>query len=136
MAAAVVLTTAGRARALGIDQARWIYLRGGADVNDIWYPSERDNLHSSPAIGLAWRALSAAAGLDLDDLTHFDIYSCFPSAVQVACREIGLSPLDSREVTVTGGLEGPQVNFLIGKAGATIRGIEERSKARVSDGRK
>ncbi|MAT93008.1 MAG: acetyl-CoA acetyltransferase [Halioglobus sp.] len=114
MAAAVVLTTAGRARALGIDQARWIYLRGGADVNDIWYPSERDNLHSSPAIGLAWRALSAAAGLDLDDLTHFDIYSCFPSAVQVACREIGLSPLDSREVTVTGGLPyfgGPGNNY-------------------------
>ena len=114
MAAAVVLTTVGKARELGIDQERWIYLRGGADVNEIWYPSEREQLHSSPAIGLAWRALSAAGGLDLDDLTHFDIYSCFPSAVQIACNEIGLSPLDSREVTVTGGLPyfgGPGNNY-------------------------
>ena len=44
----------------------------------------------------------------------FDIYSCFPSAVQIACNEIGLSPLDARGVTVTGGLPcfgGPGNNY-------------------------
>ena len=41
MAAAVIMTTVGKARELGIEPERWIYLRGGADVNDIWYVSER-----------------------------------------------------------------------------------------------
>jgi acetyl-CoA C-acetyltransferase len=114
MAAAVILTTAGKARELGIDRERWIYLRGGADVNDIWYVSERPELHRSPAIRAAWQSVSAQACITLDEISLFDIYSCFPSAVQVACNEIGLSPLDARGVTVTGGLPcfgGPGNNY-------------------------
>ncbi|MCB1703789.1 MAG: acetyl-CoA acetyltransferase [Halioglobus sp.] len=114
MAAAVIMTTAGKARELGIDESRWIYLHAGADVNDIWYVSERPTLHSSAAVKLAWQTVSAQAGIRLDEISHFDIYSCFPSAVRVACREIGLDPLDSRGVTVTGGLPffgGPGNNY-------------------------
>jgi acetyl-CoA C-acetyltransferase len=114
MAAAVIMTTAGKARELGIDQSQWIYLRSGADVNDIWYVSERPTLHASPAINLAWEAASTRAGITLDEISCFDIYSCFPSAVQVACNEIGLSPLDDRGVTITGGLPffgGPGNNY-------------------------
>jgi len=114
MAAAVIMTTAGKARELGIAQDQWIYLRGGADVNDIWFVSERPSLHQSPAINLAWNAVSAQAGITLDEIARFDIYSCFPSAVQIACKEIGLSPLDPRGVTVTGGLPcfgGPGNNY-------------------------
>lgn len=114
MAAAVIMTTVGRARELDIDSDRWIYLRGGADVNDIWYVSERPELHRSPAIHLAWQSVSSQAGIALDDIALFDIYSCFPSAVQIACNEIGLSPLDARGVTVTGGLPcfgGPGNNY-------------------------
>jgi acetyl-CoA C-acetyltransferase len=114
MAAAVVMTTVGRARELGIDESKWVYLRAGADVNDIWYVSERPVLHASPAINLAWKSVSAQAGIALDEIAHFDIYSCFPSAVHVACNEIGLDPLDARGVTVTGGLPcfgGPGNNY-------------------------
>lgn len=114
MAAAVVMTTVGKARELGIDESQWIYLRAGADVNDIWYVSERPVLHASPAINLAWQSVSAQAGIALDEIAHFDIYSCFPSAVHVACNEIGLDPLDERGVTVTGGLPcfgGPGNNY-------------------------
>ena len=63
---------------------------------------------------MAWHAVSSHAGITLDEISHFDIYSCFPSAVQVACREIGLDPLDERGVTVTGGLPyfgGPGNNY-------------------------
>jgi acetyl-CoA C-acetyltransferase len=89
-------------------------LRGGADVNDIWFVSERPTLHQSPAINLAWNAVSAHTGITLDEISRFDIYSCFPSAVQIACNELGLSPLDPRGVTVTGGLPcfgGPGNNY-------------------------
>ncbi|MFT4518217.1 MAG: acetyl-CoA C-acetyltransferase [Halioglobus sp.] len=114
MSAAVVMTTAGKAAELGIDPQRWVFLRGGADVNDIWYPSERPCLHDSPAIGKAWDALSQHCSVSLDEISRFDIYSCFPSAVKIACNEIGLSPLDPRGVTVTGGLPffgGPGNNY-------------------------
>jgi acetyl-CoA C-acetyltransferase len=114
MAASVIMTTAGKARELGIERERWVYLRGGADVNDIWYVSERPQLYRSPAINAAWQSMSAQAGIALDEIALFDIYSCFPSAVQIACNEIGLSPLDARGITVTGGLPcfgGPGNNY-------------------------
>lgn len=114
MAAAVIMTTVAKARELDIDESKWIYLRGGADVNDIWYVSERPTLHASPAINMAWSSVSAQAGIALDEISHFDIYSCFPSAVHVACNEIGLDALDDRGVTVTGGLPffgGPGNNY-------------------------
>jgi len=114
MAASVVMTTVGKARELGIDPSQWVYLRGGVDVNDIWHVSERPTLHQSPAIGLAWDSLRQSTGIGIDAVTDFDIYSCFPCAVQVACNAIGLSPLDPRGVTVTGGLlylGGPGNNY-------------------------
>ncbi len=57
----------------------------------------------------------AQAGKRIDDLDFFDIYSCFPSAVQIACRELGISPDDPRGLTVTGGLPyfgGPGNNYV------------------------
>jgi acetyl-CoA C-acetyltransferase len=49
-----------------------------------------------------------------DDITHFDLYSCFPAAVQVAMRSLHLSDDDPRPLTVTGGLGfagGPVNNY-------------------------
>ena len=49
-AACVVMTSVGKARALGIPESKWVYLHGCADAADIWNVSERVNYHSSPAI--------------------------------------------------------------------------------------
>ena len=54
------------------------------------------------------------AGRSLDEMDFFDIYSCFPSAVQIACDELGLALDDPRGLTVTGGLPyfgGPGNNY-------------------------
>ena len=61
------------------------------------------------------RALELA-GVGVDDIDLVDVYSCFPSAVQVAAAELGL-PLDDpdRPLTVTGGLTfagGPWNNYV------------------------
>ena len=103
-AAAVVMTSVGKAREIGIDESRWIYLNGCAEANDIWYISERPELHRSPAMkGMAETALNMA-GWTIDDIDYFDLYSCFPVAVEIACREMGISEDDPRPFTVTGGL--------------------------------
>ena len=50
----------------------------------------------------------------MDDIDHADLYSCFPSAVQVAAAELGLG--EDRPLTVTGGLTfggGPLNNYVM-----------------------
>ena len=44
------------------------------------------------------------AGLDVSRLAFFDLYSCFPCAVEIAARELGLADDDPRPLSVTGGL--------------------------------
>lgn len=113
-AAAVVLTTVGKARELGVDPDKWIYLRGAASAHDSWFLSQRAKLHESPALNAACAAALTQSGLNTDALTHFDLYSCFPSAVQAGCDALGIEPDDARGVTVTGGLSlfgGPGNNY-------------------------
>lgn len=103
-AAAVIMTSVGEARALGIDPSRWVFLHGCADANETWFVSERPDLDRSYAINFMTEAALEMAGWSLDDIDYFDLYSCFPVAVEVACREMGLSEDDPRGLTVTGGL--------------------------------
>lgn len=130
MAAAIVLTTVGEAQRLGIEEAQWVYLRAGIDLNDIWHVSQRETLHNSPAIGACARAVFAQSGLSLADMSAFDLYSCFPSAVQIACNEIGLREDDPRGVTVTGGMPffgGPGNNYALHGVAQMV--LELRGKA-------
>ncbi len=114
-AAAVILTSVAKAKELGIPEDRWVYLHGCADAHDHWYILDRHNFHSSPAMRVVGRETFEMAGLGVDDIDRFDLYSCFPSAVQIACAEMGIPESDSRGLTVTGGLPyfgGPGNNYV------------------------
>ena len=70
-------------------------------------------LYSSDVIRECGAAALEAAGIGIDELRYVDLYSCFPSAVQIVAAELGL-PLD-RDLTVTGGLTfsgGPWNNYV------------------------
>ena len=101
--AAVLLTSAGRARSLGIPSERWLFLHGCADASEPLM-SEREEYTRCPAIRVMAERAFAMAGMGLDDVTAIDLYTCFPSAVEVACTELGLREDDPRGLTVTGGL--------------------------------
>jgi len=114
MGAAVLITSVGKARALGIPEAKWVYLHGYNNVAE--RPLlERQNLGVAPACQLSASAALDAAGVSTDQVGYFDFYSCFPIAVfTVACDGLGLSPDDQRGLTVTGGLPyfgGPGANY-------------------------
>jgi acetyl-CoA C-acetyltransferase len=114
--AAVLIASLRKARELGVPEDRWVYLHGCADAADLWYPLERQNFHSSPAIRLTGERALGMAGIDLADIDIIDLYSCFPSAVQVAAEELGLALDDPRGLTVTGGLPyfgGPGNNYAL-----------------------
>lgn len=112
--AALIMCSTETAKSMGIPEDRWVYLHAGTDAHDTYYVSNRDNLHSSPAIRHAGNRCLELAGVSASELDHVDLYSCFPVAVQVAARELGLthrSPL-----TVTGGLTfagGPLNNYVM-----------------------
>ncbi|MCC6848652.1 MAG: acetyl-CoA acetyltransferase [Deltaproteobacteria bacterium] len=111
--AAVLLTTIGAARALGIPEGRWVYLHGYARAAE--RPLlERADLGGFPAAELAGRAALAGAGIGVADVGFFDLYSCFPIAVSSVRDALGIAAGDPRELTVTGGLPffgGPGNNY-------------------------
>jgi len=114
-AAAIILTSVAKARELGIPRDRWVYLHGCADAHDHWYISDRHNYYSSPAMRTVGRETLEMAQLEIGRIDKFDIYSCFPAAVQIACREMGIAQDDHRGLTVTGGLPyfgGPGNNYV------------------------
>ena len=116
MGAAVVMTSVEKARALGIPENKWVFLHGCADASDIWNITERVDFHSSPAIRTIGKKAFAMAGIGANDLSFIDLYSCFPSAVEIGCQELGISETDSRGLTITGGLPyfgGPGNNYVM-----------------------
>lgn len=126
--AALVLCSAEAADAAGVPRDRWVFPLAGADADDHWFLSHRADFHSSPAIRLAGRSTLALAATDIDGVAHFDLYSCFPSAVEIAALELGVAADDpDRPFTVTGGLTfggGPGSNYgthAVASMAATLR---------------
>lgn len=129
---ALLLCSAERAEALGVPRDRWIFPHAGTDAHDHYFVSERESLAGSPAMRLAGRGVLELAGVGVDDLAHVDVYSCFPSAVQIAAAEIGL-PLD-RPLTVTGGLSfagGPWNNYVTHSIAAMAGKLRESGAGAV-----
>ncbi len=132
-AAALILCSAQTARALGIERDRWVFPHAAGHAYDRWFVSERQDLRSSPAIRCAGRTALEHAGLSIDEVDRFDVYSCFPSAVQIACAELGIDAWeDERPLTVTGGLTfagGPGNNYVTHSIAAMVERLRESGDA-------
>jgi acetyl-CoA C-acetyltransferase len=102
MAAGIVVCSLAVAREAGVPEGKLVYLHAATEANDIPFLSTRGDFHRSPAMRIAGARALELAGKKVDEIEHLDLYSCFPSAVQVVATELGIS-LD-RKLTVTGGL--------------------------------
>ena len=126
-AAALILCSTATARELGIPDSLWIYPWAATEGHDTYAVSNRDNLHSSPAIRIAGGRCLELAEVEAKALDHVDLYSCFPSAVQVAAAELGLD--EQRPLTVTGGLTfggGPLNNYVMQAIARMAEVLRER----------
>lgn len=101
--AAVVLMSVEAARRLGIPQEKWVYLHGHADLVDQPLLDRVDLGFNSASVLAAQEALRVA-GVGIDDIAAFDLYSCFPVPVFNFCDGMGIATDDSRGLTLTGGL--------------------------------
>jgi acetyl-CoA C-acetyltransferase len=119
--AALILCSLAEAVRAGVAD-RAVFVWAGAEATDVRFPASRPDPGRSPAIAAAGNALfdaaSRAAGggtaVGVDDIGLLDIYSCFPSAVELATDALGIAPGDRRRLTATGGLPyfgGPGNNY-------------------------
>ncbi len=121
-AAALLLCSAARARALGIARRHWIFPRASAESNHMVPVCARASLDTCAGAELAGRAVLAAAGIGIRDVDLVDLYSCFPLAVTSYAQAIGLRA--DVAMTITGGMAfagGPYNNYLFQ---ATCRAAE------------
>jgi acetyl-CoA C-acetyltransferase len=117
MAAAVLLASAEKADALGVPEENRVYLRGWGYAEEPANVAAHPELWRSPALAAASTAALRAAGVGVDDVACFDLYSCFASSVCFALDGLGIAEDDTRAqaVTQTGGLPyhgGPGSNYM------------------------
>lgn len=128
---AIVLTSAGKARALGVADDRMVYLAGAAETKESPY-SERADLVNPRALDHALAAALDQAGFAPTDLGPVDIYSCFPVAVFAAVDSLGDPSRLLGDFTLTGGL-----NFFGGPGnGYTVYSLAAMVAALRKDGAK
>lgn len=114
MSAALIICSVERARSLGIPQDRWIFPHAGTDCHEHNYVSHRHTFADTPAVRLGGALALQLANKDIGDIGIIDLYSCFPSAVQLGAQSLRIST--SRQLTCTGGLSfagGPWNNYVM-----------------------
>lgn len=109
---AILVASAAKAEALGLDPARWIFPVACVESKHVVVLAQQRRLHSHPGTVLCGERSLALADIARADLTAAELYSCFPAAIQSWARDLrleGVCPL-----TVTGAMPfagGPYNHF-------------------------
>ncbi len=112
-AAALILCSVEAAVRLGVAPDRWVFPLAGVESSHAVSLLRRKEPHRWPAMGVLGRAVAERIGRPIAEADVVEVYSCFPSAVQVQQRALGLD--QSVVPTVTGGMTfagGPFNNFV------------------------
>ena len=91
--AALLLCSAAAAARCGVARERWLFPLVALDSSHSLPLLRRREMHRWPAMGVLGAAAEAHLGRALRTIDHVELYSCFPAAVRVQQRELGL-PLD------------------------------------------
>jgi acetyl-CoA C-acetyltransferase len=135
LGAAVILMTEEKAKRYRCKESRLVYFISGGYAKDRQrFMIEKSSFTNSPPLKAAVDKALERAGLSIDDIESFDIYNCFPCAVGMAQKMLGLKQGDPRPLTVTGGLGffgGPGNNYSL-HAVATM--VEMIAEGKVNNG--
>ena len=120
-AAALVICSVDAARRAGVPEDRWVFPLVGLESSHAVSVLCRRRIGAWPAMEVLGGTAAARIGRRLDEVEVVELYSCFPSAVRVQQRELGL-PLDGTP-TVTGGMAfagGPFNNAVLQSVAAVV----------------
>jgi acetyl-CoA C-acetyltransferase len=131
MGAALIVCSAAKAESLGVPRDRWVFIHSGSDCHEHQYISNRWTFAETPAIQLGGKRALELAGTSIDDIEIVDLYSCFPSAVQLGAQSLGLDI--TSQLTRTGGLPfagGPWNNYVMHAIATVMNDLRERPGAK------
>ncbi len=123
-AAAVVVTSLGRARDAGVPDGHVVHVWGGAGSADTKDLFARTDYARSPAMACALEQTLARAEVTAADLDVVDLYSCYPVVPKLALEILGLRPDVPR--TTTGGLNAfgaPANNYSMHAVASTVAAL-------------
>jgi acetyl-CoA C-acetyltransferase len=132
-AAAVIVTSSDQAKKMGVAPEKQVYIHGYGEATDHWHVLTRENYFSSPAIRTIADKIFAEADCTPEEISFFDLYSCFPSSVQITRDMIGLSGDDKRDLTITGGLPyfgGPGNNYVMHAIARMVEHLRENANSK------
>ncbi len=113
--AAILLMSESAAKACSGKNRQRVYFLGGGYAEDRQrFMIEKSDFTSSPPLQAAVEKALIRSSVPLEKLDCFDLYSCFPCAVSIAKKMIGIKKDDKRPITLTGGLGffgGPGNNY-------------------------
>ena len=125
--AALLLCSAAAAERFGVPRDRWVFPLVGLDSSYSMPMTKRRDLYRWPAMRVLGQAAEARIGRPVSACQHAEVYSCFPVAVRVQQRELGL-PLDGTP-TITGGMAfagGPFNSFVLQATAAMTHRVREQ----------
>lgn len=124
--AAVILTSLERARSLGIDESKLIFIWGGASAMEPRDYLQRDQYARSDAQDVVLNSLRSLAQDNGAECDALELYSCFPCVPKMTRRVLGLSR--DATPTVTGGLSyfgAPLNNYMTHATCAMVRRLRD-----------
>ena len=129
-ASALVICSAERAAAAGVPADRWLFAHVALHCSQAVTLTARQRLDAWPAMDVLGQAAARALGRPLSEIELAEVYSCFPSAVRVQQRALGLARDETP--TLTGGMAfagGPFNHFVLLSHVALGRELRARPSA-------
>jgi acetyl-CoA C-acetyltransferase len=123
-AAALVFCSVEMAARLSVPADRWVFPLVGLESGHALSLLRRAAPHTWPAMGILGEAAAERIGRPVAEVETVELYSCFPAAVRVQQRELGLGR--SSTPTVTGGMAfagGPFNNFVLQSMVPVVRRV-------------
>lgn len=124
--AALIVTSLAAARAAGVPKERLIYVWAGAAAHEDEEPLARASWTAQESMRVSLERALQINGLEVQDLDHVELYSCFPCVPKMARRVLGW-PAD-RPATIHGGLTfggGPIGNYMTHSVAAMVQALRK-----------
>ena len=99
---ALLICSAEQAQAAGVPPERWLFPHVALHCSEAVTLTARRRLSAWPAMSVLGRTAEHHIGRPLRELRLAEVYSCFPAAVRVQQRALGLDPAGTP--TLTGGM--------------------------------
>jgi acetyl-CoA C-acetyltransferase len=120
-AAALVLCSVDAARRMGVPSDRWVFPLVGLESSHAVSMLCRERIHAWPAMEVLGGTAAVRIGRPVDQIELVELYSCFPAAVRVQQRSLGMAT--DGTPTITGGMAfagGPFNNAVLQSVAAVV----------------